>query len=641
MNSCKKHHHAVETTRLQISLKQGAKVGDGCLISWKFDQDACRKALARMIVIDELPFKFVEGEGFRSFMAMVCPRFIIPSRWTVARDCVDLYTSEKKNLKSLLNKSSQRVCLTTDTWTSIQNINYMCLTAHFIDKNWKLQKRIINFCPITSHKGEAISLAIENCLRDWGIDRIFTITVDNASSNDVAINNFRRKMANWDSTILKRDHIHMRCVAHIINLIVVDGLKDISESVTRVRDAVKYVKQSPARLNKFKECAKLEKIESKSSLCLDVSTRWNSTFLMLNVAQKFERAFERFDEEDPYFKLDLQCKKWEVIVNDDGSVIFGSDGKPQKEMKTCDGRPTSTDWNNARLFASLLQVFYEITLKVSGSLYITANTFAHDISSIHTILKEWQESEDIDVYSMGARMKKKFDKYWGDPDKMNKLFYIAVVLDPRHKLDFVEFMLVELYGVENGARVGKMVKDTLVALYKNYKEKMEPSSSNMLSIQEPSEIEPKTLSQTDLKRQSILEKYKRQKAQSFGDGSMSELDKYLNEMVEEYHDSFDILGWWKQNCHRFPILAQIARDVLAIPISTVASESAFSTGGRVLDCFRSSLTPMVVESLICTQDWLRSSPIPINVEETLEDLEKLERGNFVFKKFIVIFFLSS
>ncbi|KZV31809.1 zinc finger BED domain-containing protein RICESLEEPER 2-like [Dorcoceras hygrometricum] len=102
-------------------------------------------------------------------MAMVCPRFVIPSRWTVARDCVDLYRFEKENLKSLLNKSSQRICLTTDTWTSIQKINYMCLTAHFIDTNWKLQKRIINFCPITSHKGETISLAIENCLRDRGM----------------------------------------------------------------------------------------------------------------------------------------------------------------------------------------------------------------------------------------------------------------------------------------------------------------------------------------------------------------------------------------------------------------------------------------------------------------------------------------
>jgi hypothetical protein len=54
------------------------------------------------------------------------------------------------------------------------------------------------------------------------------------------------------------------------------------------------------------------------------------------------------------------------------------------------------------------------------------------------------------------------------------------------------------------------------------------------------------------------------------------------------------------NSTRFPILGRLARDVLAIPISTVASESAFSTGGRILDDFRSSLTPFMVEALVCT-----------------------------------------
>ncbi|CAN4121086.1 unnamed protein product [Withania somnifera] len=68
----------------------------------------------------------------------------------------------------------------------------------------------------------------------------------------------------------------------------------------------------------------------------------------------------------------------------------------------------------------------------------------------------------------------------------------------------------------------------------------------------------------------------------------------------------------------------MARDVLAIPISSVASECAFSTGGHVLDPFRSSLTPKLVQCIICLQDWLRSESIPINIEEDLEYLEQLE-----------------
>ncbi|KAL2247343.1 UNVERIFIED_CONTAM: Zinc finger BED domain-containing protein DAYSLEEPER [Sesamum indicum] len=58
----------------------------------------------------------------------------------------------------------------------------------------------------------------------------------------------------------------------------------------------------------------------------------------------------------------------------------------------------------------------------------------------------------------------------------------------------------------------------------------------------------------------------------------SELEKYLNEDVEEYRKKFDILKWWKVNTQRFPILSKMARDILAVPVSTVALEAAFSTG---------------------------------------------------------------
>ena len=65
---------------------------------------------------------------------------------------------------------------------------------------------------------------------------------------------------------------------------------------------VKYVRSSPSRIEKFKNCVDIEKIEWSNTLCLDLSTKWNSTYLMLNTACKYERAFERFDDGDLFFK---------------------------------------------------------------------------------------------------------------------------------------------------------------------------------------------------------------------------------------------------------------------------------------------------------------------------------------------------
>lgn len=84
----------------------------------------------------------------------------------------------------------------------------------------------------------------------------------------------------------------------------------------------------------------------------------------------------------------------------------------------------------------------------------------------------------------------------------------------------------------------------------------------------------------------------------------SHLEQYLDESGVDRNVDLDILAYWKAHQFRYPELASMARDILSIPVSTVASESAFSIGGRVLDQYRSSLKPEVVEALICTRDWL-------------------------------------
>ena len=93
----------------------------------------------------------------------------------------------------------------------------------------------------------------------------------------------------------------------------------------------------------------------------------------------------------------------------------------------------------------------------------------------------------------------------------------------------------------------------------------------------------------------------------YGSESTNQLDLYLEEHVlfnQSNISNFDILGYWKNIRVKYPTLYRIAKDFLAILISTVASESAFSIGGQFLTPHRSKLNEDTVEALMCSQDWL-------------------------------------
>ena len=85
------------------------------------------------------------------------------------------------------------------------------------------------------------------------------------------------------------------------------------------------------------------------------------------------------------------------------------------------------------------------------------------------------------------------------------------------------------------------------------------------------------------------------------DGGMSknEVDRYLNEMHKDISNDLDVLGWWKVNSGKYKVLSLIAHDIMAISVTTVASELAFFTGGCIIDPFRSSVSCKTVEALIC------------------------------------------
>ena len=126
--------------------------------------------------------------------------------------------------------------------------------------------------PVSSHRGEYIAKALENSLLEWELKIIFTMTFDNASSNDSAMTFFKKKLLTLGLSIIKVKYVHSRCVYRILSLVVNKGLKELSTSIKRVREVVRYIRNSPSRLRKFKEYSNLLGIESKYSLSFNVPT---------------------------------------------------------------------------------------------------------------------------------------------------------------------------------------------------------------------------------------------------------------------------------------------------------------------------------------------------------------------------------
>ncbi|KAF7811903.1 zinc finger BED domain-containing protein RICESLEEPER 2-like [Senna tora] len=199
----------------------------------------------------------VEHFWFKRYSENLQPSFNVPSRHMVKSDIMKIYEAQKVKSMGLLDKIGSRIVITTNLWIpSNQKKGFMAITSHFIDENWALQSRILRFaylpCP---HSAKSTSSTLVECFLDWNIDRkLSTINLDNCSTNDSLINLLLMKL-DTSSLLLDGQLFHMRCCAHILSLIVQDGLAVIVDGISKVRSSVVFWSATPKREHSFREAA--------------------------------------------------------------------------------------------------------------------------------------------------------------------------------------------------------------------------------------------------------------------------------------------------------------------------------------------------------------------------------------------------
>ncbi|RIA04507.1 hypothetical protein BRARA_K01253 [Brassica rapa] len=460
------------------------------------DQIVFREMIQVALIEHNLPYSFVEYRRIREAWHYLNPSIQFWCRNTAASDCLKIYEREKLKLRQKLKEIPGRICLTTDLWRALTVEGYLCLTADYIDIDWSLKSRILDFCAFPPpHTGGAIAMKIMELLKEWELEKkVFTITVDNASSNDNMQSILKRQLRR--ELVCGGEFFHVRCVAHILNLIVQDGLSVIVGSLEKIRDSVKFVQVTESREKLFQSCVDMVVIDPKDKdkgLVMDVSTRWNSTHLMLDRAIIYRETFRHMSEIEAAYQISNQFNDDEVISE------------------------------------------------------------------------------------MVALMKPKFSKYW---EEYSDIVAIAAVLDPRLKLPFLEYCFTTLDASTCKLKMDHL-KKKIKKLFDVYKKNTKKNMGFCAFIS--------------------------QNAGGSATIGKSALDKYLEEPVIDImtFPSLNVLSYWRDNANRFKELSAMACDVLSIPITTVASESSFSIGSRVLNKYRSSLLPSNVRALICTRNWLR------------------------------------
>ena len=195
------------------------------------------------------------------------------------------------------------------------------------------------------------------------------------------------------------------------------------------------------------------------------------------------------------------------------------------------------------------------------------------------------------IKSVGLKsMADKIDQYW---EIIKPNAEIAMILDPRQKLD-----LIEQESEKEHAR------EELNNIFMKYKSKIELEQKEQCA---PSSKKASTSSEIVTK---VKEKVLSLAQRAFADKNKlvsqeSELGNYLLEPRILLGEDEKILVWWKNNQTKFPILSKIARDYLAMQASSVPSERGFSSSGLTVTDMRSRLHPMTVRSLMCLKSWFK------------------------------------
>ncbi|CAL5008057.1 unnamed protein product [Urochloa decumbens] len=557
---------ATKETGPEDQNKSSAQTGHS--ISRKFDQEASCQELTKMIILHGHPLSIVEHEEMRSFAKSLNPEFDMASSTDVEEYSSILFQKLKADLHQKIAVSSHRVSLSASLFShgSKASVKYLCLSVHFVDSDWKLQRRIIKFSVFQSsttnldrmiHLKEARVLDSESgpfnliwkAIRDWGLDqKLLSLT----SVGDIRSNEQFSKL---------KDFLNQRkCLpigGVLYNIVCVDDvLNSIVSEEQPLLHLVGDILEKFIQAHMSSSLSQHQLIEVMTNMSLrcpqEDAKLWHKIYFGLEVLLHFKKAF------------------------------------PSEELLS------AKDIKTVESVCNILRAFYHVFDVLCGPVCPTANIYFNELWIIRTTLEEEASTDHTELASMVLEMQEAFNKYW-----QNSYVWLSApaVLDPRFKFSFIEFRLKQAFGT-NAAKYVSIVRDTIWELFLEY----------CTAVDEPrvdrSNCDSGGVKVGGLYKDSLKDWDEHVSAQTRGQ-VLTELDKYLDDCLLPRKDDFDVLNWWMNNSTKYPTLSIMARDILAIPASAVHCQAALSNEGLVVHKQWCKLNIKMIEALVCIRDWIK------------------------------------
>jgi len=341
------------------------------------------ESLAKWIAKSGRPISVVEDEGLQTILRIALQNecYTLPSRRTIDVLLANMYSDKLAELK-LTVEVTCAVALTCDFWTSFANDSYCGITGHWINANWQMQHAVFQ-CSNIQDRHYATNLAemIHKFVAEWKIStKVKAIVTDNAR--------------NMTAGIAMTDFTHIPCLAHCIQLSILRGFHDASTDglFAICRQVVGHFKHSPANTKELMQCSKsgiMKKLQA------DVSTRWNSKYVMMESLMQAKEPIMLY------------------MVNHKGPKLL------------------HTHWEQMSKYLEVLQLFCQATELLGGENYVSCSCVLPLLSSL---TRHMEVHDDDPGYII--RFKKAFLKDFAlRLENINgiQLLYIATALDPRYK----------------------------------------------------------------------------------------------------------------------------------------------------------------------------------------------------------------